>query len=139
MTKADKIAEYIRRNNPRRKDIIIFLSSGCRDYSIKATKPLNKNLHGLYATNFTKWKRLGTVHVDPITKRYSLGKNFNGRLYTTKPKKGVTKPINVKQNTVKPTDWQKKYNKLLAEYQKLNEQHGEALDRLNKIWMLTKD
>jgi hypothetical protein len=82
MSKAKQIAEFIRTNNPRRKDIVKFIVVNVnKKVSEKNYDP--KNFLGYYSTNFAQWKRNKKVSVD-AKHRYSLTDQYEkyGRLYS---------------------------------------------------------
>jgi hypothetical protein len=84
MTKADKIANFIKENNPRRKDIIkyivVTLNGANEEYF-----DTNKNeFRGYYSVNFQQWNRNQKIVKDVKTNRYSVTSYYerDGRLYS---------------------------------------------------------
>lgn len=103
MTKAEKIVKFIKKNNPRRKELVKFIVVNLNK-KLTAKQwdalPSTDSTHAYYATNISKWKRQGNVKVDPKTKRYSMTKYYNGKLY------GITQKVQTEMLEGRATHWQ---------------------------------
>jgi hypothetical protein len=106
MKKADKIANFIKENNPRRKEIIKFIVVTLNGAN-EAYFDKNRNeFRGYYAVAFQNWNRNQKIVKNPITQKYSVTHYYerDGKLYSTplevrleralKANKGLTSKVN---------------------------------------------
>ena len=92
MKKSEQIVEFIRANNPRRKELVKFIVVNLNKIVTSEEwdeLPSNHSYHAYYATNITKWRYQGNVEVNEKTKRYSMTKYYNGKLY------GITSKVSI--------------------------------------------
>ena len=85
MTKADKIANFIKENNPRRKEIIKYIVVTLNGTN-EAYFDKNKNeFRGYYGMAFRAWNRNQKIVKDADTQRYSVTSYYDrdGKLYST--------------------------------------------------------
>lgn len=128
MTKADKIARFIKKTNPRRKELVKFIVVNLNKKMTSKefdNLPSQDSIHAYYATNITKWKYRGNVSVDAKTKRYSLTKNYNGSLYSLSSKVRVERAEKVSKN------WEKLYYESKREVAKLRAEKQDLQRGIN--------
>jgi len=84
MTKADKIANFIKENNPRRKDIIKFIVVTLNGANEQAFDKNKNDYRGYYSVNFQRWNYNQKIVKDENTQRYSVTKYYDrdGKLYS---------------------------------------------------------
>jgi len=133
MTKAEKIVDFIKKNNPRRKELVKFIVVNLNK-KVTAKEwdelPSGHSYQAYYATNITKWKRQGNVEVDPKTKRYSMTKYYNGQLY------GITQKVQTEILEARVGHWEalaKNANKHNAILVKQNFRLKEKLKEIQAI------
>src|SRR6056300_503113 len=83
MNKAEKIAEFIRKNNPRRKEIVKFIVVTLNGVNESHYDKFKRYYRGYYSVAFQKWNRNQKIKKDPITQKYSVTKYYerDGKLY----------------------------------------------------------
>ena len=84
MTKAEKIANFIKENNPRRKDIIKFIVVTLNGTSETYFDKNRNDYRGYYSDAFRTWNWNQKLSKDSKTQRYSVTKYYerDGRLYS---------------------------------------------------------
>ena len=83
MTRAEKIANFIKENNPRRKDIVRFIVVNLNGWDAKEYDKNPRRHRGYYSVPFTRWNYCQKVKKDAKTQRYSVTKYYerDGKLY----------------------------------------------------------
>jgi hypothetical protein len=83
MTRADKIAKFIKENNPRRKDIVRFIVCTLNGVCESHYDQFKRDYRGYYSVAFQRWNYNQKVKKDPITQKYSVTKYYerDGKLY----------------------------------------------------------
>lgn len=131
MNKSEQIVAFIRKNNPRRKELVKFIVVNLNK---KITSkewdelPSTDSLHAYYATNITKWKYQGNVVVDTKTKRYSMTKYYNGKLY------GMTTKVEMEMLEQRAKHWKNLFLKSKAENEILDLEKQGLQKKLNDIY-----
>jgi putative cell wall-binding protein len=84
MNKAERIAEFIKENNPRRKDIVKFIVVTLNGWDETEYDKNPRRHRGYYSVPFTTWNYAQKVVKCPKTQRYSLTKYYEkyGKLYS---------------------------------------------------------
>jgi len=84
MTRAEKIANFIKENNPRRKEIIKYIVVTLNGTNEKYFDENKNEFRGYYSVNFQKWNRNKKIVKDEKTQRYSITAYYerDGRLYS---------------------------------------------------------
>ena len=126
MNKSQQVAEFIRINNPKRKDIIKHLvcniSKKMTEEQFDALEGrAKKNINAHWSTNFAKWRWVGTIKV--TAGRYALTPLYRGSLYTTK----LTPIKPIESND---TYWQEQYAELSKKFDEL---HADYLIKSDKL------
>ena len=84
MTKAEKIADFIKENNPRRKDLVKFIVVTLNKKCTSTYFDNNKNeFRGYYSVIIQQWKWNQKIKKDSKTQRYSVTSYYDrdGSLY----------------------------------------------------------
>jgi len=83
-TKADKIANFIKENSPRRKDIIKFIVVTLNGANEQYFDENKNDFRGYYSVAFQRWNYNQKIVKDENTQRYSVTKYYNrdGKLYS---------------------------------------------------------
>jgi len=126
MNKSQQVAEFIRVNNPKRKEIVKHLVCNISKKMTEAEFDslegrAKKNIHAHWSTNFAQWKWVGTVKV--TQGHYALTPLYRGSLYTTKLT--PIKPI-VTQDEY----WKREYTRLSKKFDEL---HADYLIKSDKL------
>jgi hypothetical protein len=139
MNKSQQVAEFIRLNNPKRKEIIKHLV--CNINGMMTEEQFDslegdakKSVNAFWSTNFAKWRRVGTIEV--VGGKYSLTNLYNGSLYTTKltPIKPLTDTTALEE---KARHWKQRYWDMVAqrnELVELNNKHEEKINELKTLF-----
>ena len=129
MSKAKKIVEFIKANNPRRKELVKFIQVNLnKRYTLKEWNALpTTKKYNYYGNHINRWKTNGNIEVDAKTKRYSITKYYNGKLYKMSDK------VHIEMLEARSKHW-KALAKNTTEYSELLERQNKRLkEKLKKI------